>query len=352
LGERSYDIHLGAGVVTSLGALCLRHRLPKRLVILADTNSARVALPPALASLRRAGFDILPITMPAGERQKSLSRAGKIHAEMLRARVPRSAAMIALGGGVVGDVAGFVASTYRRGLPLVQCPTTLLSQVDSSVGGKNGVNHPAAKNAVGTFHQPVFVLADTDLLVTLPRRDIVSGIGEIIKYPLVDDPGLLEFIEEHLEDLASVDGAAVGTIAARCLAIKTRLVSQDERETKPDGGRALLNVGHTVGHALESLSRYSLRHGEAVFLGVIVEGSIAVRRGWMQEADLNRFVNAYRRLRCRFHSRAVGGTILVKYLFKGSAPRFVLPRFPHQAGVVTDVTPAEVKSAMRVLRSL
>jgi 3-dehydroquinate synthetase len=172
LGERSYPIYLGAGNIGSLGAQCKQHGIPRRVVLLADRNSARAAMKRTLTSLAQEGFDVTPIVMPPGERQKSFARAEAIHFAMLKAHIPRTAAMIALGGGVVGDVAGFVASTYRRGLVFVQCPTTLLSQVDSSVGGKNGVNHSLSKNAIGTFHQPVFVFSDVELLSTLPRRVI------------------------------------------------------------------------------------------------------------------------------------------------------------------------------------
>ena len=350
LRSNPYPIYIGNGVLRSLGRLCRRHGLPDFVVVLSDANSGRVAMKTALDSLRRSRFRTLPLTMPAGERQKSPERANRIHEAMLRAGVPRQAALVALGGGVVGDVGGFVASTYRRGLTFVQCPTTLLSQVDSSVGGKNGVNHPLAKNAIGSYLQPAFVLSDAGLLQTLPRREVITGLGEILKYPFVGDPGLLDFIEENLDRIVDRSPSVLRKVAERCLRIKTRLVAADEKELSPRG-RNLLNVGHAVGHAIETLSLYRIHHGEAVFLGIIAEGRISVLRGWIDEEPVERLVSIYRRLRCRFNI----GEIPLSAIMKKAAPgrqKYVLPRSGGRLSVVHDVTPSELRAGLTFLRTL
>jgi 3-dehydroquinate synthase len=269
---------------------------------------------------------------------------------MLKARIPRHAALVALGGGVVGDVGGFVASTYKRGLRFVQCPTTLLSQVDSSVGGKNGVNHPRGKNAIGSYLQPAFVLADVSLLDSLPRREIITGIGEILKYPFVGDPSFLDFIENHLDRIIECERRTILTMARRCLRIKTHLVSRDEKELMARG-RNLLNVGHVIGHAIETLSRYRLHHGEAVFLGIIAEGWISVKRGWLSQAQLQRLVDIYHRLGCRFSIKGIAPASILLQI-QSSRQRFVLPRTSAGPAVVSDVTEAEIREGLSLLRTL
>ena len=352
LEERSYPIYLGRGHLGMIGKLCKRHNVPDRIVVLADRNSGRVALKRVLPALRREGFNPFPIVMPAGEQQKSLKRAEAIHSTMLGARIPRRAAVLALGGGVVGDVAGFVASTYRRGLMLVQCPTTLLSMVDSSVGGKNGVNYPQSKNAIGTFHQPALVLSDVDLLTTLPRREIISGLGEVLKYPFVGAPDLLDYIESNLERILRVDPGCILQVASRCLEIKTEMVSLDEKELFGNRGRVFLNVGHAVGHTLESLSSYRLRHGEGVLLGVIIEGSISVRRGWLSQRPLDRIISIYHRLKCRFGIRGISDRTIMRHVLKDGKTRFALPGKFGSVRVVNDVTERELLSGLKVVRDL
>jgi len=351
LRDRSYPVYLGQGLISSIGMLCRRHRIPDRVVILADRNSARVALDPVLRSLRKSGFEPVPVVIPPGEGQKSFRRAELVHAAMLKQGVSRHSALLALGGGVVGDVGGFVASTYRRGIPFVQCPTTLLSQIDSSVGGKNGVNHLNGKNAVGSFHQPRFVCTDVRILQTLPVREIRSGLGELIKYPFVGDPKLLGFLEDRLDQIMRLERKEILHVAERCLRIKTRVVGKDERETLRRG-RAVLNIGHTIGHAIETLSRYRLRHGEAVFLGLIAECGISVNRGWLAGHYRDRVIGVYRRLGCRFNPGTITPPMVIRHLFSAGAPRFVIPRGFGRVAVVKDVTKSEVRDGLRVLEGL
>jgi len=352
LGDRSYPVYLGPGTLGLLGGYCASHGVPKNVIVLADRNSARAAMRRAAASLRAGGFTTSSVVFPAGEKQKSVARAEAILSAMLRQGVPRGSGVIALGGGVVGDVAGLVASTYRRGLALVQCPTTLLSQVDSSVGGKNGVNLPSSKNAVGTYLQPHFVCADVTLLSSLPRREVVTGIGEILKYPLVGDPELLSFLEDHLDELVSVRPDVVVEVASRCLTVKARLVSEDERELESQRGRVLLNVGHAVGHALESLSRYRLHHGEAVLLGILAEGHIALRRGEFPRADFDRLIGIVRRLRPRFDLSGLNAPSITRAILGKGPARFVLPRNLGDVVVVHDVTGEEIRAGWKFTTSL
>lgn len=351
LGGRRYPVYLGQRLISSIGTFCRRHGIPERVVVLADRNSARVALHPVLRSLRKSGFEALPVVIPPGENQKSFRRVELVHAAMLKLRVSRQSALLALGGGVVGDVGGFVASTYRRGIPFVQCPTTLLSQIDSSVGGKNGVNHLSGKNAIGSFHQPRFVCSDVRILPTLPVREIRSGLGELIKYAFVGDPSLLGYMEENLEQIVQLEPKTILHVAERCLRIKTRLVGNDERETLPRG-RAVLNVGHAIGHAIESLSRYRLRHGEAVFLGLIAESGISVNRGWLGGHHRDRLIEVYHRLGCRFSLREITPAMVIRHLYSGGGPRFVLPRSLGRVVIVNNVTKAEVREGLKHLHML
>jgi len=350
LKDNPYPIYLGKKLVSSLGQLCRQHRVPDHVVVLSDTNSSAAALSKVLTSLKLAEFKTLSLIMPAGERQKSPDRVSRLHSALLKARIPRQAALIALGGGVVGDVGGFVASTYRRGLTFVQCPTTLLSQVDSSVGGKNGVNHPRGKNVIGSYLQPAFVLSDVNLLATLPRREMITGLGEILKYPFVGDPSLLGYIETNLDRIMNCEPKPILTVAKRCLRIKTRLVAGDEKELQPRG-RNLLNVGHVIGHALETLSRYRLHHGEAVFLGIIAEGWISVHRGWLSEDDVFRLIAIYRRLLCRFGLHGISTASIIRFA-SSARQKFVLPADNGKLFIVNDVTAKELRKGLSFLDTL
>lgn len=285
LGDRGYPVFIGRNTLSTFGEVCKSMEVPQRVAVVTDANVARLYLKTVSNAMRHVGFIVDSIVIPPGEQQKTLQRANAIITKLLHLGVGRQSALVALGGGVVGDLTGFVASTYRRGVTFVQCPTTLLSQVDSSIGGKVGVNHPWAKNAIGTFYQPRFVFSDVALLQTLPQREIVSGIGEILKYGIVGGRETFEYVKSSLSKILAKNFEAIEEVAVRCISIKTNLVEEDERETKPDGGRGVLNVGHAVGQTLEALSNYSLRHGEAVLLGLRVETRIAKELGILAEKD-------------------------------------------------------------------
>jgi len=265
LGDRSYQIKIGPGLLPRLGAECAALGLARRCAIISDENVAPLYAEAAAASLTAAGFTCEAIIVPAGETAKSLKTVESAYNRLAAARIERKSFVVALGGGVVGDMAGFVAATYLRGLPFVQVPTTLLAQVDSSVGGKVGVNLRAGKNLVGAFYQPRLVLCDLDTFDTLPVRELHAGLAEVIKYGVIYDARLFRRLERELDRLIARDLDVLGAVVARCCAIKAEVVSQDETE---GGLRAILNFGHTIGHALEAISRYGkYLHGEAISIG-------------------------------------------------------------------------------------
>jgi 3-dehydroquinate synthase len=296
LGGRSYDVVVGSGLVDDAG----RHlgpllRQPRAIVVTDETVGALYGdrLETALA---RAAIDGSTIVVPSGERTKDLDHLERLVEDLLDRRIERSTTVIALGGGVVGDLAGFAASIVLRGVDFVQVPTTLLAQVDSSVGGKTGINTRHGKNLVGAFHQPRCVLADTGVLDTLPRRELLAGYAEVVKYGLIDDPEFFDWLCDHGPDvLAGDQRARCHAIATSCRA-KARIVAADEREA---GQRALLNLGHTFAHALEADAGYggSLLHGEAVAIGMVMACDLSVRRGHCPPEDLTRL---------RRHLSAVG----------------------------------------------
>ncbi len=276
LGPRTYPIYLGNQILSSLGPICRDHAIPSSIVIITDRIVSRLYLSHVENSLKHLEFSVHPIIILPGEHQKSLRTASKIFTDLIKSRIGRNSAVAALGGGVVGDLAGFVAATYLRGVPLVQIPTTLLAQADSSVGGKVAVNHPLGKNMIGAFYQPKCVFSDVDVLRTLPAREVICGLGEIIKFSIIADAHLFEFIDQNLDDLLHLKPDPLATVIARCCEIKASLVSKDEVEK---GERIILNYGHTVGHALEAAGEYkALKHGEAVLLGMWTENLIAYQR--------------------------------------------------------------------------
>ncbi|MYC28067.1 MAG: 3-dehydroquinate synthase [Nitrospira sp. SB0662_bin_26] len=273
LGKRSYDIVIAPGSL---------HRMGKYLHALGLSGKVGVVTNPTLAGLYgaslkqalvKAGFTCHVISIPEGERTKTLRWASFIIDELVAHRFERRSALVALGGGVIGDITGFAASMYLRGIPFIQVATTLVAQVDSSVGGKTGVNHPSGKNLIGAFYQPALVVSDTNTLRTLPRREWVAGLAEVIKYGVISDRKFFAFLEDRMEHILDMRETDVQTVVKRCCEIKAKVVGKDERES---GLRRILNYGHTIGHALESLSRYrKYIHGEAVGIGMVHEALLA-----------------------------------------------------------------------------
>jgi 3-dehydroquinate synthase len=285
LGDRSYPIHIGAGLL-SQPALILPHLPQKRVAVVTNTTVAPLYLEQLTATLQAGGVTVTPIVLPDGEAYKNWETLNLIFDALLTQRAERKTTLIALGGGVIGDMTGFAAASYQRGVPFIQIPTTLLSQVDSSVGGKTGINHPLGKNMIGAFYQPQVVLADTDTLKTLPARELSAGLAEVIKYGLIWDVEFLAWLEANMDKLRALDAAAITRAIHRSCEIKAQVVGQDERE---GGIRAILNLGHTFGHAIETGMGYgNWLHGEAVAAGMVMAAETSRRMGWLTEADVMR----------------------------------------------------------------
>ena len=352
LGERSYPIYVGTSMTTSFAPTCQQHGVPKRIVIITDTNIAPHYLKPLQQHLRHFQFDVSSIVIPPGERQKSLQRANAIFTELLKSNVGRKSALVALGGGVIGDLVGFVAAAYHRGVTYIQAPTTLLSQVDSSVGGKVAVNHPLGKNMIGAFYQPKFVWIDIDCLRTLPPREIVCGLGEIVKYGVILDAELFAYIETNLDRILQLDNEAVMHVQGRCCEMKAHITSEDERET---GIRVILNYGHTVGHALEAAGNFTtVKHGEAVLMGMIAETYIARQMGMVSPEVHERIVALIRRipLRVRKGSLTLARVLQAMKHDKKTVDgkkRFVLPVRLGEVQIVDTVEPSLINASLRHL---
>ncbi|MGV3490679.1 MAG: 3-dehydroquinate synthase [Devosia sp.] len=287
LPGREYDIVIGADLLDSAGTRFATQFPGRRFGIVTDTEVAKAQLPRLLTSLNKAGIGHTEIILSNGESTKSFARLGEVVDGLLAARLERGDLVIALGGGVIGDLAGFAAAIARRGMDFVQVPTSLLAQVDSSVGGKTGINSPHGKNLIGAFHQPKLVLADLGALTTLPEREFAAGYAEVVKYGLIDDAAFYFWLEEHRRAIFAGDSALRAEMVARCCAAKTRFVLADEKET---GVRALLNLGHTFGHALEKATGYSSRllHGEGVAIGMVLAHGFSAKLGLAPSQDTGR----------------------------------------------------------------
>ena len=285
---RSCDIVVGHGAVGVLGERCRGLGLGKACALIGDAALADTFVEQARRSLRDAGFEVLLLEYAAGEEGKNLASVEQLASGMSAAGLDRGAWVAAVGGGVVGDLAGFVAASYLRGVDVVQVPTTIVSQVDASIGGKTAVNLRLGKNLVGAFHQPRLVLADTESLRTLPREEVVAGLAEVVKHGVIRDEELFAFLEERLEEVVEmgIGAAELDDLIARNARIKAGVVAADERE---GGLRAILNYGHTLGHAIEAASGYGFRHGESVLLGMAAAAEIAARLGlWESEGARTR----------------------------------------------------------------
>ncbi len=285
LGDRSYPIHIGCDLLTRTD-LILPHLKRKQVAIVTNTTVAPLYLERITQPLRDAGVSVIPIILPDGEAYKNSETLNLIYDALLENRCERSTTLIALGGGVIGDLTGYAAATYLRGVPFIQVPTTLLSQVDSSVGGKTGINHPLGKNMIGAFYQPQLVLADISTLNTLPPNELAAGMAEVIKYGLIRDLEFFEWLEQNVEKLNALDTEAMSYAIYRSCRNKAEVVAADERES---GERALLNLGHTFGHAIENAMGYGVwLHGEAVAAGTMLAADLSRRLGWLSADEVAR----------------------------------------------------------------
>ncbi len=348
LGERSYDLFFGAGILGRLRAeLDAARVVGRRVAVVTDTQ---IALRQA-GALEALGGDYPRLVLPAGEGTKCLAQLGRVWDFLAEHRLDRGSLLVAVGGGVIGDLAGFAAASYLRGIPFIQVPTTLLAMVDSSVGGKTGINLGAGKNLVGAFHQPAAVHVDTALLATLPPREFAAGMAEVIKYGLLGDAALLARLEREPLTFASGDLAAV---VRRCCAIKAGIVEADERETAAEGGRALLNLGHTFGHAIEQVTGYGVYlHGEAVAVGLCAAARLSEKLGLVGASMVSRVdavVAAHGlpvRLREPLPLDSLAAAMGRDKKVRAGGLRFVVLRAPGEAATLGGVDPALAAAAFR-----
>jgi len=343
LGERSYPIFIGSGLLGQ--AELLQRVLPrKRVAIVTNTTVAPLYLEKLRQTLQAIGVSNMPIILPDGEQYKNSATLNLIYDALLTNRCERTTPLIALGGGVIGDMTGYAAATYLRGVPFIQIPTTLLAQVDSSVGGKTGINHPLGKNMIGAFYQPQLVLADTDTLDTLPDNELAAGIAEVIKYGLIRDLPFFEWLEQNMDKLLARDTEALQYAIARSCRNKAEIVAADERES---GERALLNLGHTFGHAIESGMGYgNWLHGEGVAAGTVMAADLSQRLGWIGAPDMARIRSLFERAGLPTIAPDLGAEKYLELMgldkkVEGGKMRFVLLREIGRAVVYGDV-PAEL----------
>ncbi len=357
LGPRTYTVRVVSDATAGFAAFAREAldaswagRACRRALVVGDVNVE------ALAGRYREGLESIgiacePAVLPPGEATKSLVSARALWDRLVAMKADRHACVVAVGGGVIGDVAGFAAATYARGIPLLMVPTTLLAQVDSSVGGKVGINHPAAKNIIGAFHQPVGVWVDTASLATLPIRELRCGLAEVVKYGVILDADFFTEVEAHADAILASEPATLRRIIARSCRLKADVVAKDEREET--GLRAVLNFGHTVGHAIEAVAGYggAFQHGEAVAVGMVAEARIALRLGWIDEPALSRLVALLERLGLPTSAPGLDPDALLDAMGRdkknrGGRIRFVLPRRLGHVELTDEPTEAIVRDSL------
>ena len=351
-GQSSYSIIIGAGILNQTGEKLKALGLTDKAVIVTNPVVNKLYGEIVRQSLIDAGFQPTVLEIPDGEKYKTLASAGKLYAQLAACGAERSTPVLALGGGVIGDLAGFVAATYLRGVPLVQIPTTLLAQCDSSIGGKTAVDHGRLKNEIGAFYQPKITISDIAVLQSLPQPEFCGGLAEVIKYAVIKDEKFFLYLEKNLDQIKSLDNNVLEAVVAKSARIKVGFVEADEKDT---GLRNMLNFGHTVGHAVESVSNFRVSHGQAVSIGMVAAAGLAVKLELMDKADAVRLKKLLQRAglmtalppleiapllqAMRYDKKVQGGKI-----------RFVLPRAIGQVFITDDVNPAAVESVLGEMR--
>ena len=351
LGSRSYSIVVGSDLLTA-GELIKPLLGAPKVVVISNAVVAPLYLKQLQSTLEKVGAGHTVVILEDGEAAKTVDSLNQIYDHLLAERCDRATTLIALGGGVVGDIAGFAAATYQRGIPFIQIPTTLLSQVDSSVGGKTGINHPRGKNMIGAFWQPKLVLADTSVLRTLPDRELSAGLAEVIKYGLIRDLPFLEWLEANMDQLLARDGDTLAYAIERSCANKAEVVAADEYETAKDGGRALLNLGHTFGHAIETGMGYgNWLHGEAVAAGTMMAVHLSNQLGWLNGSDVDRVRQLLQRARLPIVGPKLGAERYLDLMSHdkkvlGGKMRLVLLRRIGEAVTYAEATPSQVSASI------
>ncbi len=327
LSANSYHIYIDKGLLGKIGDILVKEKMPCKTLLITDKNVEKVYGGIVTESLKGNKFDVRTVALKPGEEQKTLETAGILYDACFEHKLDRNSLIVALGGGVVGDISGFVAATFMRGIPFIQIPTSLLAQVDSSIGGKVAVNHPKGKNMIGSFYQPKAVFIDTDTLGTLPPPELVAGLVEVIKYGVIRDAELFEYIENTLDDILQLNYNALLKIIATSCQIKANVVEEDETEKHL---RAILNYGHTIGHAIETVTRYKkYRHGEAVAIGMLYASRIAIDMGLAGNTVFERQLSLIKKLGLALNT-GLPSEDIVKTLYAdkkaiGGRLRFILP---------------------------
>jgi 3-dehydroquinate synthase len=349
LGSRSYDACIGSGGLGRAGPMLKELGLSGKAVIIIDTTVRGLYGERLERSLSGAGFRVSVLEVPPGEEQKSLATAGRLYRELTGAYAERQTPVLALGGGVIGDLAGFVAATYMRGVPLVQLPTTLLAQVDSCLGGKTAVDHDGLKNVIGVFYQPRLVVADIDTLKTLPVAEMANGIAEVIKYAAIRNRELFAYLEGVLGRAASLEAAALERMVLESVKIKAEIVAIDEQDS---GLRGILNYGHTIGHAIEAASGFRFRHGQAVAMGMVAAARVSRRLGMLSDDDVFRLVGLIRKASLPTEVPALKIEEIIQAMkhdkkVKRDRVRFVLLEAIGQAMITDEVSLSLVEEVLR-----
>ncbi|MDR5693789.1 MAG: 3-dehydroquinate synthase [Armatimonadota bacterium] len=347
--ERVYPVHVGEGIVSLLGWALGKIASGRRVALLTHRDLHARYGEMVVRALEASGYEVTVITIPSGERTKSLRTAQRLYDCLASSRIDRSSILVAMGGGVIGDVGGFVASTYMRGIPLVHLPTTLLAQVDSSIGGKTAVNHPRAKNLVGTFYQPHMVMADVAFLRSLPKREVRAGLAEVVKAGVVGDPDLFLHLEQNHRRILSLETNPLVESIKRAVAVKVHVVEEDERD---QNRRMVLNYGHTIGHALEVAAGFRYRHGEAVAIGMALEAEVARRMGLFPEESARRQEELLRHIGLPTRPRAVEPMKVLEAMAldkkaRGGKLRFALPVAIGHVEIVEDVPTSILEEVLR-----
>ncbi|MGI5921018.1 MAG: 3-dehydroquinate synthase [Syntrophomonadaceae bacterium] len=355
LGQRSYPVLIGRGLLKSSGNLISSVIKKGKVLLISNPTVFPLYGPEVVASLKEAGYEVIVGLMPDGERFKNIEEAMKILDLGVKAGLQRDSVVVALGGGVTGDLAGLVAALYMRGINFIQIPTTLLAQVDSSIGGKVGVNHHLGKNLIGAFHQPLLVISDTDTLATLEKREYYAGLGEAVKYGIIYNKEFFTWMENNWEGIVAQNDDCLQEIIYQSCLCKAGIVKQDEKET---GIRAILNLGHTFGHSLEKLTDYtSYRHGEAVVLGIIAAGYLACYQGYLQEQERKRIENILHNLGLIYPFPAIDsekiymGMLNDKKVQEGNL-RLIVPRGIGNAEIIANVARETVIKAIEAAREI
>ena len=348
LSSNSYNIHIGPGLLTQTGAKLKEIGFSDKLVVITDPSVKSLYGNTLKQSLAGSGFKVLILEVPEGEEQKSLETAGRLYYELTDFYAERTTPILALGGGVIGDLTGFIATTYLRGVPLIQIPTTLLAQLDSSIGGKVAVNHGLLKNKIGAFYQPRLVISDIATLKTLPARELSDGLAEAIKYGVIWDEELFSYLEENLDQIKALDNRTLELIVFRSAKIKAEVVEKDERDF---GLRNILNYGHTVGHAIESVSDFKVQHGEAIAIGMLVAARISNKLGILNKNAVIRLKGVIARAGLPINLPSLQLKKLVqamrhdKKILQGKI-RFVLPRSIGEVFITDEVSQSIIEQTL------